>query len=84
MKVLERSAAVSRAAAGPLAAMTRCAPEANCRQSSDCARCDVPPNRDALTIDGTVCRVGGWCPLFIDKRGVALLSDPRLKHLECF
>lgn len=67
------------------AAMTRCEPAARpCAQAGDCARTEVPHDPKALTMDGTVCKVGGWCPMFVDRRGAALVADARLAHLDAF
>ena len=57
----------------------RCAPTA-CRQSQQCARCTDIPTGDGIElsfVDASVCLTtdrGSWCPMFIDRRGIALLE----------
>lgn len=55
-------------------APARCVPRAQpCRQHCQCARSD--PNPHAAVIDATTYmhRTGEFCPMFIDRRGLALL-----------
>ena len=52
--------------------LQRCVPEAHCPQAERCARRDALLCDHRNPIDGTALRVGAFCPLFVDARGVAL------------
>lgn len=59
--------------------MARCKP-IGCKQVADCARAQDWPTGDDVelsVVDASVCLTterGSWCPMFIDRRGVALLE----------
>lgn len=59
--------------------IARCQPLA-CNQADRCARANDWPAGDDIeltVIDASVCLKtdsGSWCPMFIDRRGVALLE----------
>lgn len=57
----------------------RCEP-LGCRQADRCARANDWPTGDDVelqVVDASVSITGrqSWCPMFIDKRGVALLEQ---------
>jgi hypothetical protein len=62
----------------------RCTPQrCRCPQQTVCARAnDWPvaangkpvPADDVLEVDASICLRAGWCPMFIDRRGVRLLE----------
>lgn len=51
--------------------LQRCSPSQACPQTH-CARRDPKLCAIRRPIDGTVLRVGAFCPLFVDARGVAM------------
>lgn len=57
----------------------RCEPT-HCRQADRCARATDWPTGDDIdltVVDASVCLTtdrGSWCPMFIDRRGLALLE----------
>lgn len=52
--------------------VNRCVP-ADCEQRQRCARADVPSGLYGRDFDASGCKTpSGWCPMFIDKRGLAL------------
>lgn len=59
--------------------MARCEPT-GCKQSTGCARAQDWPTGDDIelsVVDASVCLTtdrDSWCPMFIDRRGVALLE----------
>lgn len=65
-----------RTAALPLD-MARCRPSAGCSQRENCARAAAPTVRETWdrwtpTVDASICLSAGPCPMFIDRRGLAL------------
>jgi hypothetical protein len=53
--------------------MARCEPSAPCVQARACARWTTRGDPGQV-IDGTVLRVGRFCPLFVDARATPLLE----------
>lgn len=52
----------------------RCVPT-RCPQSDRCHRAAIAPGGDVVEIDATCAQVAGEpCPMFIDRRGAALLG----------
>jgi hypothetical protein len=59
----------------PAPLTTRCTPSRECAQAATCARFRAA--RAVTTVDASLClRPGAWCPMFIDRRGLALRSAP--------
>ncbi len=58
----------------PAAPRARCVPR-SCPQAEHCARAAQAPSAGTPDIDASraLCG-GGWCPLFVDRRGAALLE----------
>lgn len=56
--------------------IARCTPSRECQQRCNCARALAELDDDTLMVDASICIVGeGWCPMFIDRRGVELLGE---------
>jgi hypothetical protein len=59
----------------PAPLTTRCLPSRECVQSGTCARFRAA--RAVTTVDASIClRAGAPCPMFIDRRGLALRAAP--------
>lgn len=55
--------------------LVECRPNSFCPQSGECARRDRKLfDRQSRAVDGMALHVGCFCPLFIDRRGAALLE----------
>ena len=60
----------------PPRAPGRCVPSA-CAQRDGCARAAAAPRGNSHDFDASGCKTAaGWCPLFIDTRGLALTTTP--------
>ena len=60
---------------GPARPVARCVPTA-CAQQSNCLRASMAPDSRTHDIDASGCKTpSGWCPVFIDARGAALLAE---------
>lgn len=55
--------------------VSRCAPSLECPQRCNCARANDWPDALVPVVDASVSLIAGWCPMFIDKRGVELLQE---------
>lgn len=59
----------------PARPVARCVP-ADCAQRAACARAAVKPDGHTQDFDASRCKTAdGWCPLFVDARGTALLAE---------
>lgn len=75
------TATSTRAHALPLD-IARCVPSRECPQRCSCARANDWPDSDRLVmVDGSVAAhtEGNWCPMFIDARGVNLLTTDDIR-----
>jgi hypothetical protein len=52
----------------------RCIPSQPCPQRQQCARANDWPWDEVEEVDASLCLRNGWCPMFIDRRGVRLLE----------
>ncbi len=58
----------------PARRVSRCVPS-DCPQASACAHAAAAPSPDHHDFDASRCKTSdGWCPMFIDLRGLALVT----------
>ena len=53
--------------------VARCNPSGDCRQRGTCARAVCRKVKGSQVVDGSLCLRAGWCPMFLDVRGLALV-----------